>query len=257
LSPETVATLQSGAIAAMEGAPHPYHNAVHVRRVLERVRELSRVASLSPLDTQLLELGAAFHDFGHAGNTYRQLVPSAPRNDLSNEEFAALAADEAVATYLAPCQRRALQGLILATSFGQGDPEGIPAAIRATAYRPYRPVTVLEKLLAFADVSNALVSVEMFDGESAAVAAEGGLAALPGSMDEYFRRQLSFLQFVRARLEAIAASLGCSSAAHFEAEIAAAERFIEPCVGHAARGGATEMGRVYNRLAEERTGTRS
>ena len=130
--------------------------------MVQQARELARAARLDPICAQILELAALFHDYGHAGNTYRQLVPTALRSDLSNEEYSALRADEIVGERLNVQQRVALQGLILATSFGQANLERIPEPIRETAYRPYQPTTKLEMLLAFADVAGGLVDFAAF-----------------------------------------------------------------------------------------------
>lgn len=236
-------------VAQMNEGGHVYHNAVHVQRVIERVNLLAQAAALDPREAQLLELGAAFHDLGHSGCTYRQLVPGAPRSDLSNEEYAAIRADEQLAGCLCPAQRLTVQGLILATSFGQADPEGIPAEIREVAYRPYRPVTLGERMLAFADVSNALGSFATFDSESAAMAEEQGVRSLPATIDGYFRRQLSFLEYVQSRLEAISAALPAAAVAQYQGEIEVAREGVAACILSPARADSTEMGRTYRRLS--------
>ena len=113
-------------LADLSKLKHPYHDKHPTQNVIAGVTELAELAGLDEAEKQLLRVAALFHDYDHAGNTFRQTVADAVRNDISNEEYAAIKADEAVGQYLSVPQRLQLQGIILATSFAQSNPDNLP-----------------------------------------------------------------------------------------------------------------------------------
>jgi hypothetical protein len=104
---------------------------------------------------RLLRIAALTYNLGHSGHRYRQPTSPSEYPDFSNEEYAAVLADRLVADFLSLEDRLTLQGLILATTYGQNVLDRVP--VRALL-RPYAPTTPLECILAFADVGSTLVS---------------------------------------------------------------------------------------------------
>lgn len=184
----------------------PYHNREHVELVMHRVEEAARACGRTEREVTLLKLAAMYHDYDHAGNTYRQDVPGADRNDLTNEEYAAIAADNDLKDYLTVDERVTLQGLILATSFGQNQnalDAAFKGAQRPELVRPYSATTDLENILALADVSNFDLTFDSWLKDNYNVVTETPVSRRPESFDEFLRQRTGFLGYVQMRLDAV------------------------------------------------------
>ena len=217
-----VEALIAKALRAQAALPHPYHNVRHIERVLARARELAAAAHLNFEDKITLLISAAYHDYGHAGATHRRLVDGVVHADLSNEEYAAMCADKDLDGVVPPRLRLAVQGAILATSFGQLERDGLPAP---DLHRPYRPHTVVEKLLAFADISNFIGGFEEFVGDNIAVMEEGGVD-IPENFTEFLSTRLGFLSYARARLAEVVPLLPAALGEKLQAAFGGIERQI-------------------------------
>jgi hypothetical protein len=194
--------LRERVFAELQKLPHPYHNRPHTEeRVLPSCLEYAREANLFEEDTQLLAVGAIFHDKGHAGATYRQLVPGINRPDLSNEEFAGVEASAAVENWYGVEKRTSLKALIHATSFAQNQLDKLPPEHADILYRPYRPETQLEKLLAFADVSNFRWGLNNFIQDNLNVVAESGKGGIPENFEKFISTRIGFLGYVQQKLD--------------------------------------------------------
>ena len=183
--------------AELKRLGNPYHGWSHTQQVRQRAAFLAEMAGLADQERVLLDLAALFHDFDHCGSTHRQLVKTAVRNDMSNEEFAALQADLYLGDYLGVRQRLQLQGLILSTSAGQADAAGLPEIEGACLLRPYRPCTVLEKLLTFADIGRFILGVDAHMEGALLLLRENGCA--PSSFDEWLSVETEFVKYVQGR----------------------------------------------------------
>jgi len=127
--------------------------------------------------------------------TIRQLVEGVDRRDLSNEEYAALKADEILRGQLSIAQRLTIQGLILATSFGQGGKLPYPSY-----NRNYRPTTNLEKILAFADVNGLDLEFDEWVEENFAIIRENRGIGVKEDFDWWIQGRLGFLQYLQDKL---------------------------------------------------------
>ncbi|MDD5567354.1 MAG: hypothetical protein PHH01_04125 [Patescibacteria group bacterium] len=140
--------------ARLEQLSNPFHNRKHVEEVVQRVQEfLNNLANPDILNDKqklLLHESAFRHDDGHSGNTYRQEVVD---DGLSNEEYAVALLKQDVQDTISGEDFHFMKDHILATSFGQNDLEKLPAD-KKRYYRPYKPETGTQKLLAFADAAN-------------------------------------------------------------------------------------------------------
>jgi len=194
-STKTLHVLLSKALKAQQGLHYPYHNCKHIRGVVQRAKLFSREAKLNPEERSIILIAAAYHDYGHCGARFRQLC-RAKRNDLSNEEFAALCADKKIRNYFPPEVRIEIQNAILATSFGQNDRKILA---RKDLYRAYQARSRLEKLLQFADVAEFLNSPTSVIRGTWQVYQESGLAQNLSNMRELKPEMLSFM----GRLEVI------------------------------------------------------
>lgn len=125
---------------------HFYHNFSHGCSVYAFTKFLLDLLSLEGDERHVTECGALLHDFGHCGSSIRQLV--VPESQLSNEEYACCEIDTLVSEVFSTGYRLLLQGIILGTSFGQNN-----RPVSDVLYRPYRSVTLWERIVALADVS--------------------------------------------------------------------------------------------------------
>jgi len=197
--PENLYTkIEKSVLKDLDKLSHPYHNKQHTQNVISRAMELAESAQLGSKDKQLLRIAALFHDYDHAGNTFRQSVEGCERNDISNEEFAAIKADEIVGNLLSPCQRLSLQGMILATSFAQNNPDMLPDY---SYQRDYKPIEKLEKFLAFSDINNLEDSLEDWMAQNYAILQESGRGGIADNFDKYLEGKLSFLSYVQMKLD--------------------------------------------------------
>lgn len=177
--------------------PHPYHNMRHTFEVVERIRELTTQVT-PPLLTEEVDLliwAATFHDYGHCGQTIRQMCErEVPRRDLSNEEYAATVAVELLHSVYNGEQLAKLRNLILATSFGQTNPQ-------FQYYRPYGPETLLEKLLALADIGGFVNGLEAWVEESVRVLQESDISDFPTDFESWLKNRQGFVEYVRGTLQ--------------------------------------------------------
>ena len=117
-----------------------------------------------------------------------------PRPDLSNEEYAALVAvNESESLYNAE-QLAELRQLILATSFGQADPQFM-------YYRPYKPETLSEKLLCLADIGGFINGFHPWATESLLVLQEADLNGLPKDFETWQEGRRGFVKYIRTKLD--------------------------------------------------------
>lgn len=176
---------------------YPYHNVGHTREVIERVTELATHVTppLSAEDVDLITRAATFHDYGHCGQTIRQTCPrEVARRDLSNEEYAAEVAAERLSSVYNDGQLAQLRNLILATSFGQANPQ-------FQFYRPYKPETLLEKTLALADIGGFINGFAAWVAESLRVLQEADMSGLPTDFESWQKGRRGFLGYIRGKLQ--------------------------------------------------------
>ena len=171
-----------------------YHNRQHTEQVIQCCEILAKSTKLSLEDQQLLILAALFHDFGHSGTRRRQHTDNVQRNDISNEEFACIEADERLAEKLSVLQRIELQGLILATSFGQQDPDISDPAEKAMILRHYAPHSKLEHILALADIGRFILGFKAYLNGSLFFIQEANLISL--SFTQWCQNEINFLAYI-------------------------------------------------------------
>ncbi|GEM_PF-1888108 len=193
--------------------PFPYHNRRHTEEVIERVSVLASHAQprLETEETDLLKLAALFHDYGHSGRTIRQTSLSASRPDLSNEEFAAEEARVRLSKDLTAEQLEVVKNLILATSFGQADAKSV-------YYRPYQPKTLLEKLLALADIGGFQKPFEEWVEESFRVLQEADPATIPPTFERWLETRYGFLNYCLAKVTEVSEHLDSDYASYLSAK---------------------------------------
>lgn len=171
-----------------------YHNRHHTEQVIQCCKIMAKSTKLPPEDQQLLILAALFHDFGHSGTRLRQYTDHVQRTDISNEEFACIAADERLAKKLSLSQRIELQGLILATSFGQQDPDISNPAEKARIQRNYAPYSKLEHILALADIGRFILGFEAYLDGSLSFLQESNLHSL--RFTQWCQNEINFLAYI-------------------------------------------------------------
>jgi hypothetical protein len=148
-----------------------YHNAQHAQSVHGRMMLIEECSAFEFPSGLLWVLAALGHDLHYSGSMYRQLLVGIDHPELSNEEYACLIMDQLVARALSPADRLRLQGMILATSFGQRPEDGCAADL----VRPYKPYSPAERSLAFADVGSvAMGTAEDWLRDCIRLAAERG-----------------------------------------------------------------------------------
>ena len=189
-----------------------YHKRPHTEEVEARFLRLAKEANLSPAASQLGGITALLHDYGHVGRTIRQeTTRSVARKDISNEEFSAIAADDLLGSRnLTHKQIVAVQVGILGTSFGQT--EG-PYA------RPYKPLSSMDKLLAFADIAGFTKGFEGWMDESMDVYREMPIKNLPQDFDALIRGRNGFIGYLQTKLAEIEPLIGEEHAANYRAQL--------------------------------------
>jgi hypothetical protein len=71
---EAFEAIKKRVLQEIDALGNSYHNRFHTEdRVMPACQEYARQARLCPRDAQKLAFGALYHDYGHAGRTYRQL----------------------------------------------------------------------------------------------------------------------------------------------------------------------------------------
>ncbi len=162
---------------------NPYHNSVHAFEVFDRTEALTSELLLSPGDTQLLLIAALFHDFDHCGTTIRK-----DGTGLTNEEVAASHADAfAQEIGLNLEQRKLLYQLIISTTYGDAQ---------------IIPVTKMEKILCFADISGFTKSLDEWLDETIRVLKEIPKQHWPKTIEEWVIKKIEFLDWAQKRAPA-------------------------------------------------------
>ena len=125
---------------------NPYHNVSHAIKVHNYVTQLLGLLknAASEKTKAIVCSGALTHDRGHCGKLIRQNVYFDTFH--SNEEYTATIMDPIWQPVFSTCDRLRLQGIYLATSFGQSNPS------LGSLYRNYAPITLEERLVCMADV---------------------------------------------------------------------------------------------------------
>ncbi|PIR82928.1 hypothetical protein COU19_03260 [Candidatus Kaiserbacteria bacterium CG10_big_fil_rev_8_21_14_0_10_56_12] len=213
LSDEQYAELRERILALIENecGKNPYHNRPHTEVVERRFLRLAEEARLSLGETQLGGVMALFHDFGHVGRTIRQETPNITEwKELSNEEYAAVKIDEILQHYLSHNNVVATQMGVLGTAFGQ---------TTGKYERPYRPLSAVDALLAFADIAGFVEGFDAWIKESLNVYREMPLADLPETFDGYREATKGFVGYVRTKLSAIEPLIGEEAASRYRAQL--------------------------------------
>ncbi|MFA5954631.1 MAG: hypothetical protein WC817_03800 [Patescibacteria group bacterium] len=162
--------------------PNTYHNAPHGREVTPRFEQLLPLLNLPSWQVAAHRLTPPFHDYGHSGRTLR-----VSDDGLSNEEFAAVAADEYAASKgFGTYQRILIQGDVIASTFGNPS---------------IKPETPAEKAFALADVAGFIKPWEEWVTECAQVLAEVPEDERPDSVKSWLEGRVKFLQFCKTRLD--------------------------------------------------------
>lgn len=198
----TFEILKERALQEIGGLGNSYHNRFHTEeRVLPACEEYAREAGLSPRDSQKLAFAALYHDFGHPGSTYRQLVCGVEGSHLSNEEYAATKAAVAAAPWFSELEVEEISAMILASSHGQNHIDALPSEHAAILYRSYRPISMLEKILVLADVSSFRWGTESYLRDGIKLINESSADSIPDNFAAFMDRSTKFLTFIQKRLE--------------------------------------------------------
>ena len=185
----------------------------------KRFFRLAQEARLSSSVAQAGGIAALLHDYGHSGQTLRQKVSrEIAHKDISNEEFSAIAADEILKSRLDPEQIIAIEVAILGTSFGQA--EG-PYA------RSYKPLSSMDKLLAFADIAGFTKGFHAWMKESMNVFREMPLKNLPQDFSALVKDRKGFVGFIKMKLDEIAPLIGEAAAAQYADQLNAIKEALD------------------------------
>ena len=204
ISQELVDQQELFVVAAMAKLGNPFHNERHVLEVAQRAYSMAMNAGqYTQNELRLLYLAALYHDFDHAGVTYRQLVKG---GEFSNEEVAAIAFDEQLGRHLGISQRVTAQGLIVSTSFGQLGNAKLP---KPELKRDYRPWTSMEWILHLADVSSVDCSFKSFlaHGQDLLAEMRQHQTMTPKCWCEFLAFEEGFLRYFMVELENSKAAL--------------------------------------------------
>ncbi len=141
-----------------------YHNLWHTRdEVLPQAVRLARMMGVSGRDVEVVELGAVIHDIGFVVTT-----------DEHERAGAEIAGKVLPRFGLSGAEVEAVQSMILATKL------------------PQSPRNLLEEIVADADLDS--LGREDFTSRSLALRAELEARGMPSSDEEWYARQLQFLQ---------------------------------------------------------------
>lgn len=222
--PNVVRQLRVTLVAIMIGMEnHSYHNFPHGCQVYAFTKFLLDSLSIEGVERDVTEIGALLHDFGHCGSTHRQLVYKG--DPLSNEEFACYHVDPLVRNVFSTGYRLQLQGIILATSFGQNT-----QPIEDPLYRPYRPVTLSERVVALADVGVAFGDFSEYLRTASLLARECGKSTYKEVVTFLLAEsQLEFFDIVRERLKALV-ELGCNESTRLEVKLRDNKMLLEALI---------------------------
>lgn len=172
----------------LHGLKHAYHNYQHTEEVAgniaDLIEHLSDAHLLSDREKLLLIESAWRHDDDHSGNLYRQEVY---RSNLSNEEHAVVLLKDDLEDKIPRKDMDFLAENILATSFGQLDVSRLPVD-KHHYYRPYKPSSPAQKLLALADIGSFKKGWEHWISESFRLTRETKSTS-PWELDEWLRRR--------------------------------------------------------------------
>ena len=182
-----------------------YHNRFHTEeRVIPACEDYAREARLSPRDSAKLTFGALYHDFGHTGHTYRQLVAGIDALHLSNEEFAGMQAVSAAAPWFSEQECEEIRSIIHASSHNQDHLSELPPEHAAVLYRPYKPKTNLEKILVLADVSSFRWGTESYLRDGINLIGESSYESIPRDFPAFLQRAMNFLSLIQERIDGVA-----------------------------------------------------
>lgn len=216
----------------------PYHNYAHsadLNRRIQLMRQSAGPETQSSVDWNMLTLAAWAHDLAHSGSPYRQLQQNSHAPTLSNEEYACIIVDNLLQTTLGTTERLILQGLILATSFGQTHTQA-PNKALVRRYRPYSPA---EHILALADIGAA--PIEGFD-KWCSDAIKLGHELLGHTLDHDTSKKVeaficspnheNFFDLIRARLECLVNLLPRKQYNEFSDNLTACRLEYQNCMKH-------------------------
>jgi len=182
-----------------------YHNRFHTEeRVIPACEDYAREARLSPRDSAKLTFGALYHDFGHTGHTYRQLVAGIDELHLSNEEFAGMQAVSAAAPWFSEQECEEIRSIIHASSHNQNHLGELPPEHAAMLYRAYKPETNLEKILVLADVSSFRWGTESYLRDGINLIGESSYESIPRDFPAFLEQAMKFLTCIQARIDGAA-----------------------------------------------------
>ena len=198
ISQDLIEQQESFVVAEMAKLGNPFHNEHHTLEVARRAYDMAmNTGRFSLNELRLLYLAGLYHDFDHAGVTYRQLVKD---EKFSNEEVAAIAFDEFLGQHLSIQQRIIGQGLIVSSSFGQLGCVKLP---KPELERNYQPWTEMEWILHLADISSVDCSFAKFleHGQDLIAEMRQHNVACPKCWSEFIRFEDGFVRYFLAELE--------------------------------------------------------
>ena len=218
LPEELFVSLKAKILTEQRENGHDYHNDIHALTVMRRVSRLcdSLQDPVIESERQLLQIAALMHDYGHAGRLERDLAEQAERPDLSNEEYAALKADEFFGRHLSLDQRLRLQGLILATSYYFASQNG------NSQPHTYHAYTNSEKVLALADLGTFEEGVDRWIEDSFKVLSETPFERRPSSMTRFFDQLDAVVDEIERRINAVGPLLKAGMLAEMQTRTARA-----------------------------------
>jgi hypothetical protein len=140
-----------------------------------------------------------------------------PRKDISNEEYAALRAEQLLQAYFNQDEITHVQVSVLGTSFGQT--EG-PYA------RPYKPLNAVDKLVAFADIAGFTQGFTGWMDESMDVLRETPYEKLPPDFEAVIKTRQGFIGYIEAKLHDIEFLIGPEATLEYQEELDTIKRTL-------------------------------